>query len=729
MHMLEFICYFMPSFISLSIHNYLFNEKDTRRMIINYGIFCVVNNLITIFIIMIRHINEIYTFDRINMNFCFKYLAVSTIFSIITPYIVNIKNIKYIEKIKSFINVIKKNKNKIISFLKKVGSVVGSIFVRIATFIIIFVNFYLIDLFVRTKCFELTNYYGMTNMTTLVFTISFCLLLTITICFLPKKVSKIVYYVSFILFLLLYLTHYFLIAIKENAFSIFDIVNASEGSKYLNFLIEEINTKLVFSVILLIALFIVGVILLSKTKKEKFRYTNLIFITIGIGLFFGGRYYAVNSLGEYDPLDWQCYVKPSYYYYNLTNVNRSLNVLGLYEYSIKDFFNFFKSTKPSKEDLNKIDNIVENRGLKLEDNEYTDVFKNKNLIMIMMESIDYLMVNDDALPTLSSLMKNGIYFPNRYAQFPSGGATLATEFTSQTGLFYDGRKYNIYKNDFTNSIPNMFEKYGYTTTFIHENVSTYYNRSEIIKAVGFDNYLYVYEEIENHKNSDDTQLVTNDEIYNKIVNNKQGKFMTLITTMAAHGPYVNNGICNGDKELKDNEKACFKYLSRNTDDFIRLLMERLKEDKLLDDTVLVLFSDHYAYPYHFTETELKDTYKKIDDNYNIKNLPFVIYNSKIKPATIKNTLVNDIDYAPTLFNMFGIDYNPNIYVGVDLFSKYHNNIVMFTNRSWYDGNIYSLNLDVDPTTEEFKNNTKYTNDIYTLNNLIINNNYYSIKDN
>ena len=33
--------------------------------------------------------------------------------------------------------------------------------------------------------------------------------------------------------------------------------------------------------------------------------------------------------------------------------------------------------------------------------------------------------------------------------------------------------------------------------------------------------------------------------------------------------------------------------------------------------------------------------------------------------------VNDIDIVPTIINLFGIDYDPNNYIGTDVFSKYH----------------------------------------------------------
>ena len=54
--MLEFVCYFMPAFISLSIFNSLRKEKlDKKEFIMFFGIFTVLNNLLTLFMICIKH--------------------------------------------------------------------------------------------------------------------------------------------------------------------------------------------------------------------------------------------------------------------------------------------------------------------------------------------------------------------------------------------------------------------------------------------------------------------------------------------------------------------------------------------------------------------------------------------------------------------------------------------------------------------------------------------------
>ncbi|MBR2603792.1 MAG: hypothetical protein IKE10_02045 [Bacilli bacterium] len=96
--MLEFICYFMPSFISLKIYNYL-NKKEfkVKDYFIYYGIFTVLNNIIVLSIICFKNYNEILYFDRVGITYLFKYLIMMIVSSIITPFIVSIieSNVKF----------------------------------------------------------------------------------------------------------------------------------------------------------------------------------------------------------------------------------------------------------------------------------------------------------------------------------------------------------------------------------------------------------------------------------------------------------------------------------------------------------------------------------------------------------------------------------------------------------------------------------------------------------
>ena len=76
--------------------------------------------------------------------------------------------------------------------------------------------------------------------------------------------------------------------------------------------------------------------------------------------------------------------------------------------------------------------------------------------------------------------------------------------------------------------------------------------------------------------------------------------------------------------------------------------------------------------------------------------------------------------------MFGIDYDPNAYIGTDLFSKDHRNLIIFVTHTWYDGKVfspYSNPLKYD----NYKENEGYASDMLIKNEVLLNYNYEDLK--
>lgn len=133
----------------------------------------------------------------------------------------------------------------------------------------------------------------------------------------------------------------------------------------------------------------------------------------------------------------------------------------------------------------------------------------------------------------------------------------------------------------------------------------------------------------------------------------------------------------------------------------------------------------YSYSYDFNEKELTEI-EQIDEAYNVRNIPFIIYAEGIESQEI-DTLFNDIDVLPTILNLFGIEYDPRIYVGIDIFSEDHQNLIFLADYTWYDGNIYSGNY-IEEATDEYIANNEYMMDRLNFNRMIISNNYYSYEE-
>ena len=108
----------------------------------------------------------------------------------------------------------------------------------------------------------------------------------------------------------------------------------------------------------------------------------------------------------------------------------------------------------------------------------------------------------------------------------------------------------------------------------------------------------------------------------------------------------------------------------------------------------------------------------------IQKTPLVIWNNGMKKKSV-DLMVDTADIPVTLFNLFGIKYNPNFYMGTDVFSDNHENFVYFSDYSWFDGEIYSKEYEEE--TDYVKEISSKVSEKIDINGRIIKSNYYHYK--
>lgn len=346
--------------------------------------------------------------------------------------------------------------------------------------------------------------------------------------------------------------------------------------------------------------------------------------------------------------------------------------------------------KEQDKSLNSLNNYFINRSI-APTNEYTGLFEGKNLIMIMMESISEAVFHEeykDYFPTLYKLYTEGMTGVNNYSP-KNNCATGESEMTSQIGLYSMGTTctVNTYKNnEYKEAMLYMLRKNDYYTSVYHDYSDQYYSRSTIEYKFGAYKYFgvddlgvpweYEYKEWP-------SDLVFMQKALPKILS--RDKFAAYMITVSAHTPYIYSSKM-GEKNIALFKDSGFpittrRYLSKvkELDLALEYLLQTLEAEGKLDDTVLVLFGDHY--PYGLSEKE----YKKlcpydVESNQEVDRTPFIIYNSATPHQKIEK-YTTPVDYAPTVLNLFGIDYDPRLYMGHDIFSVY-NDYAVFPDNSW-----------------------------------------------
>lgn len=556
----------------------------------------------------------------------------------------------------------------------------------------------ILDVGIRYFSNQYVLIYKFTHASPLFFSISWIFFFIMIAYLLPKRGRMIFYGILTFCFNILTLAQILHMKILNRFFGVSDLFLAGEGSEYFQFALRKIDGFTIGLLLISILTMIVTIIGIQKTKEftRNIRY-YLIVLGLGLSLFFGFHFLAVHKLGHAASVNgWQQAYNVKSIYLEFNNQSKNMEVAGLYEQTFRNSYFYLKDLLNVEQDkMNQsLDHFFKEKGLVMsEKNSYTGKLKGKNLIFVLMESIDSFIVNEETMPTLVKFEKEGLNFTNRYAPTFGGGQTINSEFAANTGLYaLDNAKviYNFDTNYYPYSLANQMKNAGYTVNSIHANTAKFYNRSNFHKALGYTHHYALSDMKELSQEYDyflDTSLVKNEEVFDFIVRDEP--FMSFITTYSAHLPYdAENKRCATalyGLEADTYENRCVKNLARETDEFLRILIEKLEEKDQLDDTVLVLFTDHYMYGYSSTKKILD--FKKVDNLNLIQNVPFVIWNPSLKHKEI-DTIMDTADIPPTLLNLFGIEYPTNYYVGTDVFSKKHDQFVYFSDSVFYDGDLY-----------------------------------------
>lgn len=597
---------------------------------------------------------------------------------------------KYLEKIKDLLKKIYTD------YIKKYGYI-----------FLIFLPLLLMDIIIRSFG-NGTNLYKVWNIIPNLFTITWaCLFIGISLS-LKSKIGKWVYLSVNILFLIMFLTNGIYYSTTHNFFDFILLESTSEGAPYMMDCIKNCNIWIYIWFVIIIFTIYIG--FRKIPRKDNFNYKNVIIVVLVfllIHLLLPNLYGSANS-----SLEWNTWQNPRNIYKNFNDANKSMSITGLYEYTIRNFYITFLQTE-EEETSEDYEFLMEAFSVNNNEvNKYTGIFKNKNLIFVQLEGIDDWLLTEKDMPTLYGMLNNSFVFQNHYSYYNGGGSTFNSEFAVNTGfitpLSYTQNAYSFNKNSFPYSMANMFKNQDYDVNAFHMNSGEYYSRQTNYTNWGYDKY-YGLLDINDYKDKSytlDRELI-NDITFQEKMFPKDSKFVDYIITYSNHLPFTNTkGVCkllyDMEMDLDDTvdmgeessstfvqltEEECIRKQAHETDYMMELLLKKLTELNLIDDTVIVVFTDHYLYTVE--DKTILDKYKNTSNNL-INKTPFFIWQNNMKRTNIKE-VTSQLNILPTTLNLFGINYNPNYYIGSDALSPNYKGMVFFSDYSWYDGNIYVEN--------------------------------------
>lgn len=359
------------------------------------------------------------------------------------------------------------------------------------------------------------------------------------------------------------------------------------------------------------------------------------------------------------------------------------DVLEEYGYNVLDL-NFSDS---SNKNIQQINNYIKSLS-GTQKNEYTGMFEGYNLIYITAESFSHLGIREDLTPTLYKLVNSGFVFTNFYT--PNNTSTLGGEFQSVTGLFANGTALPQWRkgtNSFPYGLATVFKEKNYNTFAYHNHNYAFQNRDKYLKSLGFDNYKGCYngmEKLINCKLWPESDYEMMSATISEYADNQP--FLAYYMTVSGHLEYnfSGNAMAKKHKDKVKNldystEVKAYLATQIELDLALEHLIKTLEEKGILDKTVIVMQADHYPYKLSLNDINSLSTYKR-DSVVEVNHNSLIIWNPNIE-TTIIDKVCMSIDTIPTVYNLFGIDYDSRLFVGNDILSN-KDGLAIFANRSW-----------------------------------------------
>ena len=383
-------------------------------------------------------------------------------------------------------------------------------------------------------------------------------------------------------------------------------------------------------------------------------------------------------------------------YRSFTDTGRSMHTAGAYQYV---FRNVLRMTFPEKELTAETADIAAAyfaENTPSAENDMTGLFEGKNVIMVMMESLDDWMIREDYTPTICRMMREGLDFTNHFASTFGTGYTFNTEFTVNTGyhaMAAGTPPSELSKNAYPYSLANQFRKKGYETRSFHFNTPDFYNRGDMHAAFGYEEYVSYQTYMTERDAQCDATAIQNEKLYEKMVPEGDTPFFDYIITYSAHLPYTYADTKLAKIRAKypelinprmDAEVNNALLLAHDTDEFFRILLEKLEADGELENTVIIAFSDHFAYG--LSSWEKLYALSDAKNPNMLEKTPFFIYAKDLSGTKIQK-VTNTLDILPTVVNLFGLEKTP-YWIGKDIFDAAYPGYTYFSSGAWYDGELH-----------------------------------------
>ncbi|AWE08013.1 hypothetical protein DCE79_11715 [Lysinibacillus sp. 2017] len=385
--------------------------------------------------------------------------------------------------------------------------------------------------------------------------------------------------------------------------------------------------------------------------------------------------------------------------------------IGTYNYHLYDIYVQSKSSAQRAladgSQLVEVGNYV--RANQAEPNdEMFGKYKDRNVIVISLESLQNFVINNDMngqeiTPFLNSLTqdKDTYYFNNFYHE-TGLGKTSDAEFITENSLYGLGRGavFFTHGENTYNSMAERLGENGYFTNVMHSNNKSFWNRDMIYKSFNVQKFY----DVDSYEVTDDNSVnwglkdIPFFEQSAALMKEMPQPFYSRMITLTNHFPFYLDEQDQMINEYDSNSGTLNRYFQtvRYLDESIKVFFEQLKEQGLYDNSIIVMYGDHYGISENHNKAMAKYLNKEEITPYDtalLQSVPFFIHIPGSNDGQVMEEASGQLDIRPTILHLLGIDTSKDMQLGADLFSEEHEDFVIFrdgrfvTDKSVYAGEV------------------------------------------
>lgn len=393
--------------------------------------------------------------------------------------------------------------------------------------------------------------------------------------------------------------------------------------------------------------------------------------------------------------------------------------IGTYNYHLYDIYIQSKSSAQRAladgSELVEVSNYVQANQASVNE-EMFGKYKGRNVIVISLESLQNFVIgntmNGEVItPFLNSLVndKDTYYFSDFYHQ-TGLGKTSDSEFIVENSLFGLGRGavFFTHGGNTYNSMAEKLGENGYFTNVMHANNKSFWNRDMIYQSLNIQKFYDIDSYDVNEENSVNWGLkdIPFFEQSADLMTKMQQPFYSRMITLTNHYPFYLEEEDIMIPEYNSNSGTLNRYFQtvRYLDESIKVFFEQLKEKGLYDNSIIVMYGDHYGISENHNKAMAmyleKDEITAYDSAL-LQSVPLFIHIPGSGEGKVMDEAAGQIDIRPTILHLLGINTSNDMQLGADLFSKEHEDFVIFRDgRFVTDQYVYAGEVCYDRDTGE-----------------------------